>query len=288
MAGTKDDATGDSRAWSSALTTDEFAAIRSVGFEPVGQVLGAAVYLIGNTGGFNCPGPFEEGMLSSDRTITEVSGDGRAGTFGPFVRALNKARRAAITRMSDECTRLGGHGVAAVRLTVGESAVTGGMEVTAIGTAVRAPGAARLRQPFTSDLSGQDFTKLICAGWVPVGLVFGISAGVRHDDLLTRGQTWWSAGNAEVSGYTELVNAVRHDARRQLQANVERLGAEGVVTQDMSLRLRQRGCPVREAGRDHVAEATITGTAIARYSRAARQQRSMSLAVLSLGTAHGG
>jgi len=29
--------------WSSALSTDEFAAIRSVGFEPVGQVLGAAV-----------------------------------------------------------------------------------------------------------------------------------------------------------------------------------------------------------------------------------------------------
>ncbi len=40
-----------SRTWGSALTTDEFAAIRSVGFEPVGQVLGAAVYSIGYTGG---------------------------------------------------------------------------------------------------------------------------------------------------------------------------------------------------------------------------------------------
>src|SRR5207237_879357 len=42
--------------WGSALTSDEFAAIRSVGFEPVGQVLGAAVYNIGYTGGYNCPG----------------------------------------------------------------------------------------------------------------------------------------------------------------------------------------------------------------------------------------
>ncbi len=42
--------------WGSALTTDEFAAIRSVGFEPVGQVLGAAVYSVGYTGGYNCPG----------------------------------------------------------------------------------------------------------------------------------------------------------------------------------------------------------------------------------------
>ncbi len=33
--------------WGSALTADEFAAIRSVGFEPTGQVLGAAVFNIG-------------------------------------------------------------------------------------------------------------------------------------------------------------------------------------------------------------------------------------------------
>ena len=42
--------------WGSALSADEFAAIRSVGFEPVGQVLGAAVYNIGYTGGYSCPG----------------------------------------------------------------------------------------------------------------------------------------------------------------------------------------------------------------------------------------
>ena len=42
--------------WGSALTADEFAAIRSVGFEPVGQVLGACVYNIGYTGGYACPG----------------------------------------------------------------------------------------------------------------------------------------------------------------------------------------------------------------------------------------
>ena len=49
------------RTWDSALTTDEFATIRSVGFEPVGQVLGAGVFDIGYTGGYNCPGPFGDG-----------------------------------------------------------------------------------------------------------------------------------------------------------------------------------------------------------------------------------
>ena len=51
----------------------------------------------------------------------------------------------------------------------------------------------------------------------------------------------------------------------------------------MSLQIRERGCAVREVGqRDHIAEATITGTAIARFSRAARRQGPSSLSVLSL------
>ncbi len=270
-----------SRMWGSALTADEFAAIRSVGFEPVGQVLGAAVYNIGYTGGYNCPGPFGDGAVSPDRMVTQVSGRGRLGSFGPLVQTLYKARRTAIARMSAGCSDLGGHGVVGVRLTVGELPA-GGVEFRVIGTAVRAPDARRLRRPFTCDLSGQDFTKLISTGWVPVGLAFGISAGVRHADRLTRGQTWWSAGNAEVLGHTELVNDVRHDARSQLHLDVQRLGAEGVVIADMSLQIRERGCPVRENQRDHIAEATIIGTAIARFSRAVRQQRAPSLSVLSL------
>jgi len=268
--------------WCSALTADEFAAIRSIGFEPVGQVLGAAVYNIGYTGGYNCPGPFGDGMVSPDRSVTQVSGRDGPGSFGPLVKTLYQARRTAIARMSAECAELGGHGVVGVRLTIG-ALPTGGQEFRAIGTAVRAPRARRLRRPFTSDLSGQDFTKLIATGWVPAGLVFGISVGIRHQDRLTRGQTWWSAGNAEVLGYTELVNDVRHDARRQLHKDVQRLGAEGVVIADMSLQIRERGCPVKEvAQRDHIAEATITGTAIARFSRAAGRQGPSSLSILSL------
>ena len=66
--------------WGSALTADEFAAIRSVGFEPAGQVLGAAVFNIGYTGGYNCPGPFGDGMVSPDRMVTQVSGRGGPGS----------------------------------------------------------------------------------------------------------------------------------------------------------------------------------------------------------------
>ena len=67
--------------WGSALTSDEFAAIRSAGFEPVGQVLGAAVYNIGFTGGYHCPGAWSGygGYAQAYRSVTQVSGQGGAG-----------------------------------------------------------------------------------------------------------------------------------------------------------------------------------------------------------------
>jgi hypothetical protein len=37
-------------------------------------------------------------------------------------------------------------------------------------------------------VSGQDFAKLMMTGWVPVGLVLGISIGSRHDDRTTTRQ----------------------------------------------------------------------------------------------------
>lgn len=43
-------------AWDSALSAGGFAAIRSVGFEPVGQVFGAAVHYLATVAGVSCPG----------------------------------------------------------------------------------------------------------------------------------------------------------------------------------------------------------------------------------------
>jgi uncharacterized protein YbjQ (UPF0145 family) len=269
--------------WGSALTADEFAAIRGVGFEPVGQVLGAAVYNVGYSGGYGCPGAWAGygGWATPYQSVTQVSGQGGYGSFGPLVQTMYEARRTAIGRMTAECAELGGHGVVGVRLTIGPFPA-GGLEFKAIGTAVRAPGAAPPRAPFTSDLSGQDFAKLIMTGWVPAGLVLGISIGARHDDWLTTGQTRWGAGNAEVTGYTELVNSARHDARVQLERDVRGRGADGVVIADMGMRIRERECPSQQHGRDHIAEVTIIGTAIARFTRTQRQEAEPSLAILSL------
>ena len=269
--------------WGSALTSDEFAAVRSVGFQPVGQVLGAAVYNVGYTGGYGCPGAWGGYNFGwGPAGVTQVSSKGGYGSFGPLVKTMYEARRAAISRMVAECTELGGHGVVGVRLSIGQFPA-GGLEFKAIGTAVAAPGAPPLRHPFTSDLSGQDFAKLVHSGWMPAGLVLGITIAARHDDWQTVGQTRWSAGNAEVAGWTDLVNDARHDARQQLAADVKRMGAEGVVVASMEMRVRERECPAQEGRRDHIIEAVNIGTAIVKFTSShSERNRQSPLAIMSL------
>src|SRR6202042_1451488 len=151
--------------WGSALSADEFTAIRGVGFEPVGQVLGAAVYNIGYTGGYGCAGAWTGYYAGANsfgpaRSVVQTSSRGGQSSFAPLVQAMYDARHAAINRMIAECAALGGHGIVGVKLTIGPFPA-GGLEFKAIGTAIRAPGARPPRQPFTSDLTGQDFAKLI-------------------------------------------------------------------------------------------------------------------------------
>ena len=256
--------------WGSTLTCQELAAVTSAGFSPVGQVFGAAVYAAGSASVAGCPG-------------VQVPGQSDPGTFVPLVEAMYQARRVALDRMTAECAALGGHGVAGVRLSR-EPFPLGGLAFTAIGTAVRARGAAiRPQVPFGCDLSGQDFARLIAAGWVPVGLAFGIAIGARHDDQVTVRQARLWSGNAEMAGWTELVNRSRREARSRLEEDIKRLGAEGVVTAGMEMRVRQRDCPVATGRHDHIVEVTFTGTAIARFSAAGHANAGPALTVMPLG-----
>lgn len=267
--------------WDSALSTGEFAAITSVGFRPVGQVFGAAIYRVGSPGGTICP---TYGRESPARRAAvpqaEVLSAGRE-VFGPLVRTAYEVRTAAIARMAAESSALGGHGVVGVSVSAHEHG--GRLECTATGTAIRAPGPAhvsagpRSRIPFAAAVTGQEFAKLIMAGFVPVSVVFAISIGVNHDDWLRsrlfRGLARKLADNVEVSAYTDLVNWTRQDARSELQLRVARVGGRGVVIKHMNLRVGEYECPGLTGDRDRWAEAIISGTAIVEIAAHRRRDR---------------
>jgi uncharacterized protein YbjQ (UPF0145 family) len=269
-------------AFTSTLTVDEHHAVRSVGFTPVGQVMGSCVYQIGWTGQWNCgyggwgggfgssswgtgpPGAFGGGI---------AGGAGGGGWSGAQVvdvpgmrQSLLDARHRAMERMRQECAGLGGDGVVAVRLVVAPFPA-GGLEFQAIGTAVRADGGVRPPRPFLSDLSGQEFALLFRSGWVPCALVLGIAVGVRHDDWRTvqQGSRW--AGNQEITGITELVHAVRAGAREVLRDDCARYGGTAAVVREMTLHLREHECGYRDNARDHLAEAMIVGTALVHFGQ---------------------
>lgn len=246
-------------AWGSLLSAQDFAAVTSVGFDPVGQVLGAFVVNLGYVSrGGKCS------STGSYATRTDLA-SAQEGSFGLLLRQRYGARRRALSRVIDECRALDADGVIGVTLSI-RPFPAGGTEFTMQGTAVRARSEIHPEAPFTSHLSAQEFARLLRVGWVPASLVFGISLGARHDDMRTRRQTRLTA-NGEIRGYSDVVRDTRRDARRQLEKAVADHGADGVVADQMTLQLTERECPAQEGRRDHVAEAAILGTAIVSFGR---------------------
>ena len=244
-------------AWGSLGPVQEFAATSIAGFDPVGHVFGTAVQHLGYvTSNARCSG-----------TWTYTAKTDQASLNGPYralLRSLYGARRLALARAVEDCVALGGDGVIDARVSVAPFPA-GGVEFSVQGTAVRARSRVRPARPFTTHVSGQEFARLLSAGWVPFALLFGIAIGSRHDGQDTRNQTRrriGDDGNREVRSHSLLVTDARRDARRQLENAVGALGGDGLVVDDMTLKVSERECPTNERQHDHVAEATIMGSAI--------------------------
>lgn len=265
------------RAWGSLLSTQDFAAIASVGFHPVGHVLGAAVVHLGYAS--------RGGRCSSSGSYTSRT-DLASGTGGPFnvlLRQRYGVRHRVLSRALEECQELGGDGIIGVTLTV-KPFPAGGTEFTLLGTAVAARTEIRPPVPFSSHVSAQEFARLLRSGWVPTSLVFSIALGARHIDMRTRKQTSRKATD-EVRGYSELVKDTRRDARSQLAKTVADQGADGVVVDEMTLHLSERECPTQEGAQDRVAESAILGTTIVSFGRSQRTRDRPPLTIMHLNPA---
>jgi len=228
--------------FTSDLSVNEFLLVREAGFRPLGLVLGSSIYHVG----------FQMGRWSRNQELDTLS------------QAMYHARELAMTRMEAEAAVLGADGIVGVRLDIEfKEFGTDLAEFIAVGTAVKADEAATAPsdggwrnnkgQPFTSDLSGQDFWTLVQAGYMPLGMVMG--SCVYH---IAHQRFWQSIGNigqnVEIPQFTEALYDARELAMSRMQAEAEALHAEGIVgVQLLSL-------PHRWGG--HTTEFFAIGTAV--------------------------
>ncbi len=222
--------------FTSDLTVNEFLLVRQAGFTPLGMVLGTSIYHVG----------IQIGRWNKNAELDVLS------------QAMYHARELAMTRMEAEADVLGADGIVGVRLEV-EFKEWGSdiAEFLAVGTAVKADSGQRWRndkgQPFTSDLSGQDFWTLVQTGYAPLGMVMGTCVyHVAHRGL---GNVMSNLGqNTELAQFTQALYDARELAMERMQKEAEDLHAEGIVGVDLQQRNHSWGA--------HTTEFFAIGTAV--------------------------
>jgi uncharacterized protein YbjQ (UPF0145 family) len=245
---------GRPRIWTSDLSVSELLASRSVNFEPISQVFGSSVYRMA----------YQVGQWSYSST----------GEITSFSQALYHARSLALGRLLQEATALGAHGVIGVRLEHKEYEWGANLlEFSALGTAVRLRNwQGKLPLPFTSDLSGQEFLKVLHAGYVPVTLAMGCVAyyiATSWNDEYAK-RSWV---NQEMTAYTQGVYRARHLAFSRMADDARRVHADGVIGSDIHMRVEEVMASRRrpysndyESIEDYIIEFFAFGTTVAAIS----------------------
>lgn len=200
------------RGITSDLSVDEALLLHAAGWEPLDLVCGVGVVSI------------PVGVWNWGAGAVTLASD-----------AHNAAVDYAARQLRSECGKVHGHGVVGVRVEV--SVRTHHVDVELVGTAVR-PMDGRAKDPrgadaaeampFVSDLSARDFTLLLRAGWIPVGLAFGASfvyAPRRSAGAAMRQSTQ----NVELTNYTQAMYAARESAMERMQSSALEVGGQGVV-----------------------------------------------------------
>jgi uncharacterized protein YbjQ (UPF0145 family) len=197
--------------FTSDLSVNEFLLVKESGFEPLGLVLGSSIYHIG----------YQQAMWNQSQEM------------GVLTQAMYHARELAMTRMEEEADQLGADGVVGVRLDIGRYEWGADLaEFIAVGTAVKHAAGELHRapngRPFTSDMSGQDFSTLLRAGYRPAGLVMGncVYHVARQGMLASLKQV---GRNLEMPNFTQALYEARELAMERMGTEAEQLQAEGIV-----------------------------------------------------------
>jgi uncharacterized protein YbjQ (UPF0145 family) len=151
---------GSDALFTSTLGVAEFALLSELECVPLGQVLGASVHQVG----WQYLGADAQWGGEVFYELDTVS------------RAWDEARGRAFDRLIQEAVLLGADAVVGVRLSRGEHDwARSTVDYVVSGTGIRQPGSERADRPVLTDLSGQEYWKLIRAGWAPAALVAATS-----------------------------------------------------------------------------------------------------------------
>jgi uncharacterized protein YbjQ (UPF0145 family) len=225
--------------FTSDLSVSEYVLLGEAGFEPLGFVVGSSIYHVG----------LQIGRWSQNTELDVLT------------QAMYNARELAMARMRAEADHLSADGIVGVNLRMqmyawGQDV----LEFVATGTAVRAlAGEGAHRAPdgraFTSDLSAQDFFRLLAGGAVPVAFVLGTCVyHIAHQSAM---QALRQTGrNQEMLQFTQGVYDARELALVRMQAEATVARASGIVGVSIAVSNHVWG--------EHATECLATGTAIRR------------------------
>src|ERR1700759_3445671 len=227
--------------FTSDLSVSEYVLLGEAGFEPLGFVVGSSIYHVG----------MQVGRWSQNQELQVLS------------QAMYNARELAMARMQSEADHLGADGIVGVDLRMQMYAWgQEGLEFVATGPAVKATGGGGAhRAPngraFTSDLSAQDFFRLLAAGAVPVAFVLGTCVyHIAHQSVM---QTLRQAGmNQEMLQFTQGVYEARELSLVRMQAEAAQARSSGIVGVTVEVKNHVWG--------EHATEFLATGTAVRRLA----------------------
>jgi uncharacterized protein YbjQ (UPF0145 family) len=231
----------DTGVFTSDLSVSEYVLLGEAGFEPLGFVVGSSIYHVG----------LQVGRWSQNQELQVLT------------QAMYNARELAMARMQAEADHLAADGIVGVNLRMQMYAWGQGcLEFVATGTAVRHLAATGVHKApngraFTSDLSAQDFFRLLAAGAVPVAFVLGTCVyHIAHQSAM---QSLRQAGqNQEMPQFTQGVYEARELALSRMQAEATEAGSSGIVGVTVEVKNHVWG--------EHATEFLATGTAIRRLS----------------------
>lgn len=248
--------------FTSDLRTEDLVAVRAAGYEPVGQVFGAAV--------LSSAGRYYRHPVTQWRTPVPslVQSWSHPRTVPGWFDIDREARRLATKRLLAEVALMGADGAIALRDLPSSVPAATMHDCSLLATAVR----RRDRRgdapphPFLTELSGAEFGALRRGGYAPVATVFDVQ---RHMSCGAGGRGFGNSRlfanswtNQEIDGLTELATSSREQARAALERQQGAFPGSSLLLHRFDVRPRENECPLAEGAHDMLMDTFVLGTVI--------------------------